>query len=129
MHSSTLVVLQKLLDDGEFIVKLKQRRQVRKNRAFLGFVSDFGKEGILLGVIEFIFAGFAAHMTLDQMEDLVINVTKEMWDINAKEVQLIDYVFPFTSLSESELESIINYQITKQFPKLDKFRVHSNSAC
>src|SRR5688500_11966336 len=79
VHSSTLLVLQQFMDDTVPHVVKKNGVKVFKNQAFLGLISDFGREGRTIG------------MDFQQLEKLVIEHTRDLWDLDPKTTQLIQY--------------------------------------
>jgi ATP-dependent Clp protease ATP-binding subunit ClpA len=109
IHSSTLVVLQQFMDNQDYIVK-KDGKKVAKNRAFLGVISDFAREGL------------SANGTLEQLEEMVYNHMKELWDLDPKQSQLIQYIFPFASLQDNHIEDIIKFEVKELLFQSDEFK-------
>lgn len=109
IHFDTLSVLQQFMDDTPYVVK-RDGRRVNKNRAWLGILTDFGREGR------------TADMTFSQLERLVLDHSAALWDLDPKQHQLIQFTIPFQTLSDSELEEILAYLLTRQVPTSDKFK-------
>jgi len=113
VHSSTLTVLKQFLDETGFVSKIENKvKKVSTNRAIFGFISDFGQEGR------------TQDMSFSQLEELVIVHTSQLWDLDAKQVQLIQYTFPFVTLSNAEIENILNYTIIKTIPSENLRKYH-----
>jgi hypothetical protein len=56
-------------------------------------------------------------MEFEQLEQLVLQHTAELWDSDPKQSQLIQYTFPFVSLTDDDIEVMIRYIITNVLPK------------
>jgi len=111
VHSRTLLVLQQFMDDSVPHVVKKDGTKVFKNKAFLGLISDFGREGR------------TSNMDYKQLEQLVLDQTAQLWDWDPKQTQLIQHTFPFVSLLDKDVENIIKYNVEKYIPTThDKFK-------
>jgi len=108
IHSSTLRVLQQFMEETDYVVK-KDGSRLYKNEAIIGLVSDFGREGR------------TKDLTLEELEELVNQHTRELWDSDPKQIQLIQYTFPFVSLSDEDLEMLLRYLITVKLPNESLF--------
>lgn len=106
VHASTLLVLQQFLDETGYIVK-RDGTKVPTTRALFGLISDFGQEGRTQG------------MTLEELEQLVTLHSLELWDMDPKQTHLIQYTFPFVSLTDQDLEGIIRYHLVQEIPKIN----------
>lgn len=112
IHSSTLVVLQQFMDSVPYVVK-RDGTKVYKGRALLGLVSDFGQEGIT-----------SATTSLEEMENIVLAHSAQLWQLDPKQTQLIQHIFPFAPLKNADVEQLINYLVTKSIPASERFRDH-----
>lgn len=114
VHSKTLLGLQPFLDSTGYVVTSKGKK-VSTKACLFGLISDFGQEGR------------TENMAVEELEKLVINHTKILWNSSPKASQLIQYTFPFLSLSDSELEKVIEYKIVKETPSRLKGKINSLS--
>jgi len=104
IHATTLRVLQQFMEPSNDYVVRPDGRKVYKSDAIIGLVSDFGREGRTKG------------MTLEELQQLVLQHTRELWDADTKQSQLIDYIFPFVALTDDDIERMMRYLITEVLP-------------
>jgi ATP-dependent Clp protease ATP-binding subunit ClpA len=108
VHASTLLVLQQFLDNYDYVV-VPPNKKIDKSKAIIGLVSDFGMEGLSL------------NRTFEEMEDFVLQHTRKLWSTDPKLAQLIQYTFPFVSLTNEDLEQLVRYRATKVLTSLERF--------
>jgi len=83
--------------------------KVFKNRVIIGLISDFGSEGK------------TQNMTFDDLQQLIYEHTLQLWNIDPRQTHLIQFTFPFTSLSDEDIENIIAYKVRQVLPN-NQFR-------
>jgi len=109
IHSSTLLVLQQFFDNSVDYVLQSDGTKVFKNRVLIGLISDFGSEGR------------TQNMTFDDLQQLIYEHTLQLWSIDPRQTHLIQFTFPFTSLSDKDIENIIAYKVRHELPN-NQFR-------
>jgi len=61
-------------------------------------------------------------MKLEELEALVVEHASQLWNIDPKQTQLIQYTFPFVSLTDEDIENILIYKISTSIPKIERFK-------
>lgn len=110
VHSSTLMVLQQFMDDSVPYVVKRDGTRVYKNQALLGLISDFGREGRTVA------------MSYTELEALVQQHTQSLWDWDPKQTQLIQFTFPFVSLTDEDIQNIILHMAQTWLPQSPRFK-------
>jgi len=101
IHSETLIVLQQFMDEQDHVVK-RDGVKVPKGKLLIGFISDFGVEGM------------SSSMNYEQLEALVANRTKTYWNVDPKQTQLVQYTVPFSTLNAEESENLLRHWLTTE---------------